>query len=99
MDEAVLSESGTLAEGSNEVYVPVQAGDVIGKSAANYSQSALLDMTTNDRSVSAEGLIHPEKYGPARPHAVNPLDYFQEELKTTLYSKVLRQTPPPGREV
>jgi len=82
----------------NYLYVTVEAGQVIGKTAAEYAQSAALDMYTGDRSVTH--FIHPEKFGPSIPHAVCPFEYFKDDLKNYLYAnKVLRTKEPRGGEI
>ncbi len=94
IDSEILSKTGTLQVGENKIYVPVDAGHIIGRTSAAYAQSAALDMGTYDRTV--HHFIHPEKYPVLIPNAVSPFDYFRDDLKALVYEKVKRRTEPRG---
>ncbi len=95
IDSAILVKIGRpLQEGwdGNKVYVPINAGEIIGKTSADYGQSAALDMGAYDKNIIH--FIHPEKYPLPMQHAVCPLKYFSNELKPILFSKVKRIAEP-----
>lgn len=95
IDDAILNKIGSpLKEGheGNKVYVPVKTGVIIGKTSADYAQSAALDMGTLDRNT--EHFIHPEKYPVEIPNSVCPLNYFAPELKQEVFQKVKRIAEP-----
>lgn len=99
IDEEILNKIGKpLEEGwdGNSVCVPVEAGDVIGKTAAAYAQSAALDMGLHDRN--ALSYISPEKYPVPACHAISPLENFTEPLKQLVYKKVKRVEEPRSGE-
>jgi len=99
LSEGVLAKIGSpLREGygGNEVYVPVKAGDIIGKTSSAMGQSACLDMGAYDREVL--NFIHPEKYPLPQQHAISPLDLFSPSLQERVYEKVKRTAEPRGGE-
>jgi len=95
ISQEILDRIGQpLKEGydGNKVYIPVEAGDTIGRTSAG--QSFALDMGAYDRNVLS--YIHPEKYPLPQQHAISPLDNFTPELKEVVFKKVLRIAPPRG---
>lgn len=97
INENILNRIGSqLKEGydGNKIYVPVQAGDTIGKTSADFIQSAALDMGSYDRNVLS--YIHPEKYPLPMQHAISPLDNFTTDLKEFIFRKVKRISEPRG---
>lgn len=86
--EHILQEAGELQYGDNSVWIPVEAGEVIGRSAGG-------DMGTYDRETILN-FIRPERYEPLMLHAICPLDYFEPALREKLYEKVLRKGEPRG---
>lgn len=98
IDSSILKKVGQLKEGfdGNKTYIPITAGEIFGKTAVNYGQSAALDMGTYYKHTTH--FIHPEKYPLPNPNAVCPLDYFENELKQIVFSKVKRIAEPRGGE-
>lgn len=86
--EHILQEAGELQYGDNSVWIPVEAGEVIGRSTGG-------DMGTYDRETILN-FIRPERYEPLMLHAICPLDYFEPALREKLYEKVLRKGEPRG---
>lgn len=97
IDQKILDKIGyPLKEGynGNKVNILVLAGDTLGKSSADYGQSAALDMGAYDRNVLS--YIHPEKYPIPSQQAISPLDNFSLEMKELLFKKVKRIAEPRG---
>ncbi len=95
IDSSILAKiARPLQEGwdGNKVYIPINAGEVIGKTSADYGQSAALDMGAYDKNVIH--FIHPEKYPIPMQHAVCPLKHFNDVLKPIVFSKVKRIAEP-----
>ena len=96
IDSSIMEKTGQLQEGfdGNKTYIPITAGDIIGKTSVEYGQSAAMDMGAYDRDTSH--FIHPEKYPIPISNAVCPLDYFSGEAKQSVFSKVKRIANPRG---
>ncbi len=94
ISQEILNAAGPLKEGwdGNKVYIKINAGDTIGKTSADYGQSAALDMGAYDKNTLH--YIHPEKYPIPVQHAISAIDNFTEELKSQIYQKVKRTKEP-----
>ncbi len=95
ISQQILDKIGSpLKEGwdGNRVYVPVKAGDVIGKTSRGYGQSAALDMGAYARNVFH--YINPEKYPVPEQQAVSPLRYFEPSLREAVLQKIKRTAEP-----
>lgn len=95
-----LSEKlGPLEPGWSRVEPPisVSAGEVVGRAGGRAGAQAALDMWARDETVNLS-FIHPEKYGFGE-HAVSPLDYFEKDLRESLYLKVRRTAEPRGGKI
>jgi len=99
LENWVLEQAGTLELGWNpiETPIPVSVGDVVGRLAGSGGVQGDLDMWAIDENVKLN-FIHPEKYSYAA-NAVCPLDYFEDNLKATLYQKVSRTAEPRGGKI
>jgi len=99
LENWVLEQAGTLELGWNlvEIPIPVSVGDLVGKAGGRAGEQAAFDMWALDETVTLN-FIHPEKYGDAA-HAVCPLDYFEDNLKASLYQKVSRTAEPRGGKI
>jgi len=73
------------------VWIPVRAGEVIGRATGG-------DFGAYDKTVTLN-FIHPERYGPLTLHAVNPIDYYEENLREFLYQKCWRVGEPRGGKI
>ncbi|MFQ6129323.1 MAG: hypothetical protein ACE5OT_00735 [Candidatus Hadarchaeaceae archaeon] len=99
LENWVLEQAGTLELGWNlvEIPIPVNAGDIVGKTGGRPGYLFAFDMWALNENVTLN-FIHPEKYGDAA-HAVSPLDYFEDNLKASLYEKVSRTAEPRGGKI
>jgi len=100
LDNHILQQAGKLKKGDygdyQPVWIPVKAGEVIGRVTGG-------DFGAYDKTVTLN-FIHPERYKGAGTsifylHAVNPLDYFEENLGEYLYQKVQRVGEPRGGKI
>ena len=76
------------------VWIPVRAGQTIGRATGG-------DFGAYDKTIVLTNLIHPERYKPYAffLHTVNPLDYYEENLREFLYQKCWRVGEPRGGKI
>jgi len=101
IDNSILEEAKRqgLKKGEDygdymHVWIPVKAGQTIGRATGG-------DFGAYDKTVVLTGLIHPEKYKTLDffLHTVNPLDYYEENLREFLYQKCWRVGEPRGGKI
>ncbi|MEM2958096.1 MAG: hypothetical protein QW261_07395 [Candidatus Jordarchaeaceae archaeon] len=95
----ILEKVGEVTE-FTPVFIPVEAGQVIGWAAQQPGGSVCLDWGAIDDKVTLS-FIHPETYtwGDVNVHTVCPLDYLEESLKESAYQKVFRVGEPRGGKI
>ncbi len=90
-DIASQLPNGWEKDGRTTINIPVKAGQVIAKVGAQTLDFAVWDMTKNNSK-----LLVPAAYGGEdwKIHTVNPLDYFEDSVKTALLPFYARQAEP-----
>jgi len=91
IDESILDVTEPLEVGFNRVEVPIEEGQIIGRTGGRPKAQHGLDWGVFDKNVSH--YINPERYS-RYAHVESFIPYCQEELKTTLLSKVKRTAEP-----
>ncbi|MBI2928727.1 MAG: M23 family metallopeptidase [Verrucomicrobia bacterium] len=62
----------------------IEAGQVVGRTSGRAS----FDLGCCDATVTLRGFVNPKRYPDSTLHAVSPLKFFAEPLKSSLYAKV-----------
>ncbi|MBS7250835.1 MAG: hypothetical protein KIH08_09665 [Candidatus Freyarchaeota archaeon] len=99
----ILEKVGEVTE-FTPVFIPVEAGQVIGWAEKQPGGSQCLDWGAIDDKITLS-FIHPETYfrgvvhGDVNVHAVCPLDYLEESLREKAYQKVIRLDEPRGGKI
>jgi len=92
--DSILTQSGNLILDSfKAVNIPVKTGDVVGQESRRLPQKCL-DMFATDSDITVK-FIQPDHHNESI-HAVCPLDYFENSVKTMLLSKNPRTEEPRG---
>lgn len=77
------------------IRIPIKAGQKIGTA----TQWGMLGILAVDTRFNNTGYANPESYKNSQPwrlHGVNAFDYFEEPLKTQVFSKITRTAEPRG---
>lgn len=77
-----------------EVTIPVKSGDIIGYVCS----CSALDLGLHDESLELN-FSYPEEYGFELRYAADPLNYYEDPLRTEFLNKVLREDEPRGGKV
>jgi len=98
LDQTILDQIGGPPPDMKpvKVRVPVKAGQLIGKVGGQ-----TLDFAVVNSEVTLKGFVVPRHYDyePWKIHTVNPFDYFDEPLKSTLLAKNPRKAKPRGGKI
>lgn len=86
LSDRLAPEAGPLGT-SQEVRIPVEAGEVIG-----WVAKTALDLAVNDTEIENK-ILHPEFYGP-NPYAAPLEDYYQEPLRSQIRALTIREAEP-----
>jgi hypothetical protein len=99
MEESLLQQVGRdLQPGAPlNVRLPVKAGQVLG-----YVRQQTFDFALVDTTVTRDGFVRPEQFlrrDPWKLHTVDPFDYVDEPLRTSLLERNPRKTKPFGGRI
>jgi hypothetical protein len=87
LDPAIAEALGPERTGSLDVHIPVRAGQRLGTTAGGNGGIVSIDLGVMNPAVT-QGFVVPAHYNYATLHADSPLRYYDEPLRSTLYSKV-----------